>query len=239
MHSSVRKGERKTGSKSQKNDIVKMLAEISGRYNYHIVFQDWVQVMALSIQNNCCSAHDRIWGKREQSYLNVMNKYTQKEKKMFSIMLGMLVEDFEEEGITDVLGEIYMSQDSGNNRLGQFFTPFHISEMCARLVADRELAKWDGKSDIDINEPSTGGGGMLIAMIKILKERGIEYWSKVNITARDLDWNSVYMTYVQLSLLGARATVIQGDTLCNPSVNLKTYPPERVFYTPARKGLLI
>lgn len=227
------------GSKSQKNDIVKMLTEISGRYNYHMVFQDWVEVMALSIQNNCCFSHDEMWNKREQSYINIMNKYTLKERQKFPVMFKMLVEEFEEEGITDVLGEIYMSQYSGNKHLGQFFTPFHISELCARLVVERELSKWDGKSSIDINEPSTGGGGMLIATIKILKEKGIEYQRKVNITARDLDWNSVYMTYVQLSLLGARATVIQGDTLCNPIVDLKSYPQERVFYTPVRKGLLI
>ena len=39
---------------------------------------------------------------------------------------------------------------------------------------------------------------------------------------------------VQLSLIGARAKVVQGDTLANPNVKEK----ECIFYTPMWKGLL-
>ena len=79
---------------------------------------------------------------------------------------------------------------------------------------------------------------MLIALCKILKERGINYQRKLEITAQDLDWNGVYMTYVQLSLLGAKATVVQGDTLCEPYVQGVT-PGYRILRTPMKTGALI
>lgn len=43
------------------------------------------------------------------------------------------------------------------------------------------------------------------------------------------------MTFVQLSLYGIDAVVIQGDALDQKSAE---YSPERVFATPARKGIL-
>jgi hypothetical protein len=89
-----------------------------------------------------------------------------------------------------------------------------------------------------INEPSTGGGGMIIAAARVLKDRGINPQRCMEVVAQDLDWKGVYMTYVQLSLLGIKATVVQGDTLCEPFDERK-YSPERVLYTPARKGLLM
>ena len=55
--------------------------------------------------------------------------------------------------------------------------------------------------------------------------------------AQDLDWNGVYMTYIQLSLLGVKATVVQGDTLHEPY--RKGYDERRVFRTPTEMGLLL
>ncbi len=45
------------------------------------------------------------------------------------------------------------------------------------------------------------------------------------------------MTYIQLSLLGVRAIVVQGDTLVDPY--RKGYDECRVFRTPAEEGVLI
>ncbi|NLK76232.1 MAG: N-6 DNA methylase [Clostridiales bacterium] len=222
-----------------KEEIVKMLDGMSGRYNYHTIFQDWVATMAISIQNTCSTIkgkQDEIWKDREKYYMDIMRKYTEEEQKNFAKMLGMLTETFEEGNITDVLGEIYMSKNSGNSKLGQFFTPFHLSELCARMAIEEQLQQYKNEM-IEINEPSTGGGGMMIAAIKVLKERGIDYQRKVHIVAQDLDWNGVYMTYVQLSLLGANATVVQGNTLSEPYSS--ETPKNRIFLTPMKMGVLL
>lgn len=48
---------------------------------------------------------------------------------------------------------------------------------------------------------------------------------------------AIYMCYVQLSLLGVKAIVAQGNTLSEPYT--ANHPKEKVFYTPAKRGLLI
>ena len=78
---------------------------------------------------------------------------------------------------------------------------------------------------------------MIIAVAKVLREMGIDYQKKIEVVAQDLDWNGVFMSYVQFSLLGIDAIVVQGDTLIEPYV--KGYPEGRVLRTPRNRGALI
>ena len=77
---------------------------------------------------------------------------------------------------------------------------------------------------------------MIIAACKVLHEAGFDFQRRLDVVAQDLDWKGVYMTYLQLSLIGCRAIVVQGDTLCDP--HTKNYPPERTMRTPAMMGAL-
>ena len=139
-----------------------------------------------------------------------------------------------EDRFGDFLGEIYMKSGCGSKNTGQFFTPYHLSYLTAKMVYENLL---NNKNDIiEINEPSAGGGGMMIALCQIAKESGIDYQKRFHIVAQDLDMNGVYMTYIQLSLLGVKAIVVQGDTLQKPYH--KGYDERRVFRTPAEMGLL-
>ena len=72
------------------------------------------------------------------------------------------------------------------------------------------------------------------SLSNILKDNNINYQKRVKIIAQDLDFRSVYMTYIQLSLVGARAKVVQGDTLTKPDIKDENC----IFYTPMWKGLL-
>lgn len=78
---------------------------------------------------------------------------------------------------------------------------------------------------------------MVIAACKALHEAGFDFQRKLDVVAQDLDWKGVYMTYLQLSLIGCHATVVQGDTLCDPYTS--RYPPERTMRTPAKMGVLL
>lgn len=69
------------------------------------------------------------------------------------------------------------------------------------------------------------------------RKKDINYQRCMRVVAQDLDWKSVYMCYLQLSLLGIRAVVVQGNTLTEPYV--PGYPQWRVMYTPGERGLLI
>ena len=214
----------------KKREIIKILNSMSGSRSPYDVFCDWVKIMALSIQNSCQLIHDKTWQMREEEYLKTITPYG-KDGHKFVELFGMLVETMEE-NMSDTLGEIYMESGCGNKNTGQFFTPFHVSEATAKL----SLIGVDGSQTVTMNEPSCGGGGMIIAAAKVLKDKGISYQRCMKVVAQDLDWKAVYMCYVQLSLLGIDAEVLQGNTLLD--LDLGTYPKERIFKTPKRMGML-
>ena len=213
----------------KKREIIKMLNSMSGSRSTYDVFSDWVKLMALSIQNSCQIFHDAIWNAREGEYLKTITPYGTDGMK-FVEMAGMLAETMETE-MSDFLGEIYMESGCGNKNTGQFFTPFHLSYACARL----SLCGKDHSKPIAINEPSCGGGGMIIAAAKTLKDCGVNYQCSMKVVAQDLDWKAVYMCYVQLSLLGINAIVIQGNTLTE---TWNSRPKECIFRTPKNMGIM-
>lgn len=216
----------------QARQIAKMIAGMAGKYSTHEIFADWIRCCAWAISNSCQLFHDDIWKQREGEYAATMNRYSEREQIMFAEMLAYLSESLEEE-IGDALGEIYMSAEMGSRIGGQFFTPFHLSELVARMAAG------ENQDDIgSIQEPSCGSGGMIIAVAKIAKEKGINYQTRMKVVAQDLDWRCVHMCYVQLSLLGIKAIVVQGDTLQAP-YGLGSTDPSHVLYTPAQRGVRI
>lgn len=214
------------------NEIIKCIEKISGQYNPHQVFTDWVQCMALATQNTCWMNHDKYWKEREDAYLATIGKYKKEEQKMMCEMHGMLTECFEKE-IKDYLGEIYMKSGAGSKQTGQFFTPFHLAELTAGLT----IEKITEEKTLVINEPASGGGGMILGAAKYLKNKGINYQRCMKVVAQDLDWNGVYMTYVQLSITGIKAMAVQGDSL--RSAKIDTSDRRRVLYTPAYMGALM
>lgn len=225
------KGLSGTKLKSRKaQNIVEDILAISGDYGPEAVFCDWVEMMAIAIQN-ACSIHNATWESREQMYLRVMKKYPGLEER-FSQMTALFVECMEE-CMDDYLGQIYMAAGAGNKHTGQFFTPFNLSELTASISVTTVA---DDDEPIRVNEPTCGAGGMIIATAKELQKQGVDWQNRMKVTCQDLSWNSVYMCYVQLSILGIDAVVAQGDTLTEPY--REPWPAERVFRTPKHMGVL-
>lgn len=215
----------------RQTEIQKMILSMSGKYTAYEIFMDWIECTSLAISNSLRLNHDRIWKKNEEEYFRIRSKYSEAEFDRFPEMLAWLIEELENSP-RDVLGEVFMKSGMGSDAGGQFFTPFHVSELMARLgteVPDDEL--------IRMTEPSCGSGGSIIAVACLLKEKGINYQRRMKVVAQDLDWRCVYMCHVQCTYLGINALCVQGDTLCDPY--RKGYPKERVLYTPAAMGVLV
>lgn len=202
-------------------EIIKTINSISGGYSNYQIFYDWVKMMAISLNNMTSLEKNEFEEKLEKEYLDLANKYKENINK-FVKMTGLLTLELEKE-MTDVLGTLYMKGGFGQDRTGQFFTPFHLSELVAKIN------KYPNKK-VEMYEPSCGGGGMIIAAAKAMKEQGINYQNNLIVEAGDIDWMCVYMTYVQLSLLGIKAKVTQGNSL--------EYGNKITFYTPSYKGLI-
>lgn len=216
---------------NRKKEIIRIINRIAGKYSEYEVFSDWIKCSSLAVSNSCMLVHGKLWKDRERMYMDTMQKYNPEEQRCLSEMFALLVESLDAE-MTDILGQIYMESGMGSAAAGQFFTPYHLSELCAALTIQA-----DEKGIYRINEPSCGGGGMIIAAASVLKKKGIDYQRKMDVVAQDLDWKGVYMCYLQLSLLGIKAVCVQGDTLAEP------YDPHRteqshILTTPAKMGVI-
>lgn len=222
-----------------KKEIIRIIKGIAGKYSEYEVFTDWIRCMALTISNQCQDArdklfgfdHDKNWVQREQMYMDIVNKYSSKEMRSFAEMAALLAVTLENNP-SDVLGEVYMEAGMGSKAAGQFFTPFHLSLATAMLTVQP-----DEEGKVYINEPSCGGGGMIIAAAVALKQKGINYQHAMRVVAQELDWKGVYMCYVQMSLLGINGICVQGNTLLESYQ--PGYPEERVLRTPANWGILV
>ena len=213
---------------NHKKIIANMIVEISGHRSPYQVFYDWCTCMAMAFQNSCDMFKDsEIYKQHEELYQNTIKQYSKEEQEKLYEMTGRLFLAFENE-ISDYLGGIYMEAGCGNKYVGQFFTPFHLSELTAKLGLDGT------DKDYHMNEPSCGGGAMILATAKVLSDYGINFQKRLKVVAQDLDWLGVYMTYIQCSILGIDAIVVQGDTLKEPYV--KGYSPKRILRTPKHMG---
>lgn len=206
-------------------EIVKGITGLSGSRSPYDVFNDWITVMAISISNACHIIQNEVWQDREKQYMNIIEKYPDKGNE-FARLFALLTEEMQNNP-RDVLGEIYMEGGFANKHLGQVFTPPSLCRACAEL----SIGDYDGSEIIHVNEPTCGGGAMIIELCTALQRRGINYQKMVKVVAQDLDWKGVYMCYVQLSLMGVNAIVVQGDTLANPYHVTET-SPHNIFYTP-------
>ena len=78
---------------------------------------------------------------------------------------------------------------------------------------------------ITVQEPAVGGGAMIIALAREMREQGFNYQKQLRVTAIDIDLRAVHMAYLQFSLFHIPAVVIHGDT-----IRLETYSE---WHTPA------
>lgn len=183
--------------------IVSVINSISGKYHPSQVFADWIEMYGESIMNNFVGSSDI-----EKKYLSVCSKYSHDDLENLCMISSDLAQLFEQ-GIDDYLGKIYMSIGSASNcRTGQFFTPFHICEM----MANTRLSDYRG-DPIYMKEPSCGSGANILAAAKCIQNHGYNYQDLLEVNAQDLDEKCVWMTYVQLSLIGVNAVCLQGDSL--------------------------
>lgn len=94
---------------------------------------------------------------------------------------------------------------------GQFFTPYHVSLLMAKIIIGKPQKR--GRA-LSINEPACGAGSMVIAAFETLRELG--YGPRdFYVIAQDIDALCVNMAYIQCTLLGIPAIVRHGDTLLN------------------------
>lgn len=191
--------------------IIKLIGENAHRHDRWRVFSDFVQLSAFAISN---AVDLRNRDTRESDYMRIIGQYSKDEANRFPMMLAELVNGLED-GMADVLGQVYMELELGNKDRGQVFTPYSLCQASAKMVFDKPHVDSiiADKGYISMQEPAVGGGAMVIAFAEVMKEAGINYQQHLHVTATDVDIKAACMAYVQFSLLNIPATAIHGNTI--------------------------
>lgn len=201
--------QRRIGRHERMKELAELLRDNARRHRLSDVFTDFCALAALSISNSV----DRLqFDGREDQYMQIIRKYQLEEVQRFPLMLAVLAE-WLEEGFADCLGALFMSLELGDSFKGQFFTPYEVSSLMARLTMGDAKQRIERQGFITVAELACGAGGMVVACAEALREQGINYQRAMHVTACDIDLTAVHMAYLQLSLLHIPAIVVHGNSL--------------------------
>ncbi len=217
----------------QKN-VVRSFDHLSQRHTRWSVWADFVVISAISISN----AVDRVNSEsRSKMYQSIVTKYNAQELGEFGQMLSEVVLGMEENIDQDFLGELFMALELGNDHNGQFFTPYCVCTMMARMSSTNLKERIEKDHWISVNDCACGAGALLLAFANECQRQEVNYQTSVLFVAQDIDLISGCMCYIQLSFLGCSGYVVVGDSLRNPATSydrrgLLPRGGENVWYTP-------
>ena len=199
-------------------EFTSKLAHLDHSRSLFTVFKDFLTLSTCAIAQPFYRS-DEI----EQQYLETVKRYNKEQAEQFSQLLALLVSALSEQ-YQDFLGKVYMQLNLGNARTGQFFTPYHISQMMAEITFVDGKENIENKEIITLSEPCCGSGGMVIAYAETMKKYDINFQERLFVEAIDIDEMCFQMAYLQLSLYGIPARVLLGDTIA--------YKFSKMLYTP-------
>ncbi|SHI12076.1 N-6 DNA methylase [Pollutimonas bauzanensis] len=212
--------------------VVKNIQSVSRRHGIERAFSDFVEISAITLARLDQTQFDA----REARYLQIVGHYDRDELTLLVEAFLHLVMAFErhvhvdDDGqliaatFSDILGCIYMMLDLGNAGAGQFFTPYEVSLLMAKMTMT-DAKPLIEKRGFRLLEPTAGAGGIMIAAAQVLAEEGVNYQQCMHVTAIDIDQRCVHMTYIQCALLHIPAAVIHGNSLADEV--------RSIWYTPA------
>lgn len=212
--------------------------QLCGRFSEWDVWSDFIDSITYTIAQST-EYRVSVMEKRKELYGNITQKYKPKEFELFSKLFILLVDALESNTRQDFLGDIYMELKLNSKQHGQFFTPWHIAELMAKIQAiDSDFnQRIKEQGYISIIDPSCGSGRMLLAFAGVLKDDcNIEYQTTTIFVGQDIDPIVAKMCFIQLSLIGCMGYVVIGNSITNPIGGSLFYPeydiPENILFTP-------
>ena len=180
-----------------KKQFLKTFNQLTYRHRSWDVWRDFIIMFACSLSNPVDKFH---YEEREKRYLKIIKKYNKREQEQFPELAAYVVMALEENPEQDFLGSIFMELNLGDKSNSQFFTPYHVCELMAK-VTEEDVATLIAA----INEAR-----------KQLEKVNLNFQNHVLVVAQDIDEIVALMCYIQLSLLGVAAYIKVGDVFTQP-----------------------
>ncbi|MCP9270450.1 N-6 DNA methylase, partial [Xenorhabdus sp. XENO-1] len=187
---------------------------------YHCRYEVYCDFIRLAANNLDAFSLKSEKGIKESA--QIRSRYKEEDLFQMNQLCSLLMDAMAGE-LQDLLGSIFMSLELGNKDLSQYFTPFYLSELIIALCFE-QCEKLQHKPFIEMNEPTCGSGGMIIAAAKHLLAQGYNPQQVLVSVCTDIDPLVADMCFIQLALFGLPAVVYTGNTL--------TLEMNKVRYTP-------
>lgn len=229
-----------TTTSNHRKKFAKTLNQFSAYgYSCFNVFNDFLHLSAISIANNsdpyCLANAKATVDERESQYKNIIGKYKPETQELFGKLLGEIIletQSYCPNHLTDVLGEMFMELDFGDQWKGQCFTPQSVCDMMGRINfhdVDKTQALIDEKGFVTVYDGAVGGGALILGAANGMHEAGFNPQKQMLAVTNDLDERCVWMCYIQLSLYGLPAIVQRQNTLTLETYGAPWYTPTFVF----------
>ncbi|MEI6809741.1 MAG: N-6 DNA methylase [bacterium] len=144
----------------------------------------------------------------KQGFRDCLDNYSRAEGEEFGRLLVLYTACVEREPFQDILGQLFMRLDVNSVRAGQYFTPYSIAEMMARMQFDKEqfTRLVEDKGVVTVCDPAVGSGVMLLAFAGVVHE-SLGRWGtdRLRLYGTDIDLRCVHMCKIQIRMNGLDA----------------------------------
>jgi len=140
-----------------------------------------------------------------QGFKTALDRHTFEQGQELGRLFNLYLQAVEELPFRDILGTLFMRLDVKSVRAGQFFTPWPVAEMMARMTFDREefLNTVTERGTVSVCDPAVGSGVMLLAFAKVVHDAfGRDGTDRLRLHGNDIDARCVNMSRIQLRMNG-------------------------------------
>lgn len=207
------------------NDLVDLVHAASHREGWrsYDVLRHWLDASFRALRGPCLKLTDQTaFDANEAEYMKLVERCRHPKETMADLgkMLGCAEIALRAEPI-DFIGPVF-SQLAADAGMGQFFTPWHLSYMMAKMIIGERKAELIDKPYLSLMEPASGVGGMCLATNAVLREQGFDISRQAHWMAIDIDFKAMCGCYIQLELTDASANVYCGNTLSRDPPHIAT-----------------
>jgi type I restriction-modification system DNA methylase subunit len=142
---------------NHEKDFISLFNQTARYHHRYQVFEDFISCSVIALQNGL-----QFCDKREAKYMRIVSRYEKTDMARMAQLLAHVVNGLEYSS-GDFLGSIFMQLDLGDKYRGQFFTPWSIGVMMARLQLGVVAEQFRDKPFITLSEPACGAGCMALA----------------------------------------------------------------------------
>lgn len=206
------------GIEDARRRFVSMFRDTARNLRRWEVFSDFITLAASELDMARIRTPKNIERSRE-----ICAKYSESDINNMHALFGLMICALDAK-FHDFLGAIFMELELGDDRNGQYFTPYNVQSLLARLLMPDFDETIRREGFVTVSDPASGAAGMIVAYAEVLLEAGYNPSEQMFGSCIDIDPIAADMAFIQLSLLGIPAEVITGNAL--------TMQLNRVRYTP-------